>query len=316
MPEALRNCGCHEVRIRVSEQDQSRRAAGAQTCSAGGDRRPAEQNSGSQSAVSRRLVRARNSAIRFRSGYWRVLPAGGPPFRIEEIRRLAIELAKADPVVTGFYEWGPWVNGGAWIETDICKVDLLYRNLDQLEETIGEAHAGRARHDFDQQPPFGFRGVIYLGELDCCIPLYDPAEELARLKRAVEKYPPALKHTIVGDSLWGAEFTLLFARGFARAGDVFNTVGCLTRIGHYLVQALFALNERYFVNDKRVFEAMADFGLMPTRFQERIDAVLAHAGASAAELGASIEMTAALWRETVGLAGSLYQRCFALESLT
>jgi predicted nucleotidyltransferase len=237
-------------------------------------------------------------------------------FRIEEIRRLAIELAKADPVVTGFYEWGPRVNGGAWIETDICKVDLLYRNLEQLEETIREAHAGGARHDFDQQPPFGFRGVIYLGELDCCIPLYDPAEELARLKRAVEKYPPALKHTIVRDSLWGAEFTLLFARGFARTGDVFNTVGCLTRIGHYLVQALFALNERYFVNDKRVFEAMTDFGLMPTRFQERIDAVLAHAGASAAELGASIEMTAALWRETVGLAGSLYQRRFALESLT
>jgi hypothetical protein len=36
------------------------------------------------------------------------------------------------PVVTGTYEWGPWVNGGAWIQTSAGKVDFLYKNLDQV----------------------------------------------------------------------------------------------------------------------------------------------------------------------------------------
>ena len=38
------------------------------------------------------------------------------PFSIQCIRELAGELNDtAAPVVCGFYEWGQWVNGGAWL---------------------------------------------------------------------------------------------------------------------------------------------------------------------------------------------------------
>jgi hypothetical protein len=30
------------------------------------------------------------------------------------------------PIVTNFYEWGPWVNGGAWIHSSVGKVNFLY----------------------------------------------------------------------------------------------------------------------------------------------------------------------------------------------
>src|SRR5262245_52916489 len=53
------------------------------------------------------------------------------PFSIEEIRRVAQQYAVgAPPIVTDFYEWGPWVNGGAWIQTAMGKVDFIYRNVE------------------------------------------------------------------------------------------------------------------------------------------------------------------------------------------
>lgn len=40
------------------------------------------------------------------------------------------------------------------------------------------------------------------------------------------------------------------ARGFAAQGDIYNTVGCLTRTATNLTQALFALNRCYYMSDK------------------------------------------------------------------
>src|SRR5262249_56946090 len=38
------------------------------------------------------------------------------PFSIQSIRELAEDVNDtAWPVVTDFYQWGPWVNGGAWL---------------------------------------------------------------------------------------------------------------------------------------------------------------------------------------------------------
>ena len=76
--------------------------------------------------------------------------------------------------VTGFYEWGAWVNGGAWIHNPVCKVDFLYRNLDQVKRTIDDAKRGILHHDYAQQPAYGFYSVIYLAETQICLPLYDP----------------------------------------------------------------------------------------------------------------------------------------------
>ena len=49
------------------------------------------------------------------------------PFAVEEIRSLAEKICSpgSAPTVTGLYEWGPWVNGGAWIQTPGCEVDFF-----------------------------------------------------------------------------------------------------------------------------------------------------------------------------------------------
>src|SRR4051812_16153678 len=40
-------------------------------------------------------------------------------------------------------EWGPIVNGGAWLTLDGLAVDVLFRDLDRVEQWHAEAEAGR-----------------------------------------------------------------------------------------------------------------------------------------------------------------------------
>lgn len=235
------------------------------------------------------------------------------PFSIDEIKLAASEFSDASPaIVTGFYEWGAWVNGGAWLHTTRGKVDFLYRNIDHVRRTIEEACRGITQHDYDQQPTFGFYSVMYLAETNICLPLYDPQGLIAQMKEQVKTYPPALKTSIIKGSLWLAEFSLLFARDFAAKGDVYNTVGCITRVASNLTQALFALNDRYFIRDKQVMETISTFGMKPAEYAVRLQAILACPGGSADTLQTSVEALRTLWQEAAALAGELYQPAFRL----
>jgi hypothetical protein len=235
------------------------------------------------------------------------------PFSIDDIRIAANSISDKGPAtVTGFYEWGAWVNGGAWIHTESGKVDFLYRNIDHIQRTITEAHQGIVHHDYDQQPTYGFYSVIYLAETQICIPLYDPGAVIEQLKRQVEDYPPKLKRTIVGDALWLAEFTLIFARNFAVQSDIYNTVGCLTRTAASLTQALFALNERYFIRDKKVMDIITAFPILPIDYAQELNHILACPGSSSQELTTSVQRFDQLWQSVVSLAGDLYQPKFSI----
>jgi hypothetical protein len=235
------------------------------------------------------------------------------PFSIAAIRQIADSVsAKGPATVTDFYGWGAWVNGGAWIHTPQGKVDFLYRNLDQLQRTIAEAQQGISRHDYDQQPTYGFYSVIYLAETQICIPLHDPELLIRKLKDQITIYPPKLKQSIIENSLWAAEFTLLHARNFAGQGDVYNTVGCLTRTAANLTQVLFALNERYFSRDKQVMNTVASFSNLPPGYVQQIELILAHPGSTAEQLTKTVSDLEQLWYRVVSLAGVQYKPKFQL----
>jgi predicted nucleotidyltransferase len=58
------------------------------------------------------------------------------PFSIQSVRELVEDVNDtAGPMVRDFYEWGPWVNGGAWLSIGGQRVDFVYRNLDQVERS-------------------------------------------------------------------------------------------------------------------------------------------------------------------------------------
>src|SRR4029453_9850060 len=109
--------------------------------------------------------------------YSEAAPFAPPPWRAlaPPVRRPAASVNDGpDPVVSDFYVWGPWVNGGAWLTIGGQRVDFLYRSLEHVERVIAEAEAGRYEVHYFQQPPFGFFSATYLGELAICLPLFDP----------------------------------------------------------------------------------------------------------------------------------------------
>jgi len=236
------------------------------------------------------------------------------PFSIEAVRQVAQEIAiDGSPTVTGFYEWGAWVNGGAWIQSRQGKIDFLYRNIHQVQQTIADAHQGIVHHDYDQQPTNGFYSVIYLAEIQICIPLYDPEMLLAGLKEQVKTYPPKLKQSIIANSLWSAEFTLLHARGFATRGDIYNTTGCLVRAASNLTQALFALNERYFIREKMVMDVIASFPVLPSGYVHQINRILARPGSTKPGLVKTVREMEKAWQSVVSLPGTQYEPLFKME---
>jgi hypothetical protein len=235
------------------------------------------------------------------------------PLDLEAVRTLASAFSTQSPAtVTGFYEWGAWVNGGAWIHTPVSKVDFLYRNIEQVQRTLREARQGVFQHDYDQQPTHGFYSVIYLAETSICVPLYDPQGMLSDLKQQVAVYPPLLKQRILSDCLWAAEFTLLHAHNFAAQADVYNTAGCLSRAAANLNQALFALNERYFLRDKQIMPTIAGFSRLPEEYAARLSQILACPGADAPALSRAVHSLQELWQAVVDLTGGFYQPKFRL----
>jgi len=243
-----------------------------------------------------------------------LLYSDAAPFSIQTLRELAEAVNDTPgPVVTDFYGWGPWVNGGAWLTIGGQRVDFLYRSLEHLERVIAEAEAGRYEVYYLQQPPFGFFSATYLGEIAVCVPLFDPEGRVAALKQRVVDYPEALRNAVVQDYLFMAEFTLTaFAPKVAARCDTYGTAACLARAVNELVLALFALNRTYPINDKTALVEVAEFDRAPQEFGPRVQKTLGHLGVSPAELVAAVGSIAQLLRETIDLTDRLYQPRFTL----
>jgi predicted GNAT family N-acyltransferase/predicted nucleotidyltransferase len=222
------------------------------------------------------------------------------PIDVAAVRALAARWNDAaEPVVSALHEWGPWVNGGAWLSVRGRRVDLLYRSIERVEQEIAAAHAGRHEVHFGQQPPFGFWSGTLLGESACALALHDPAGDAARLRAETAAYPVALRAAVLRDMARAVPFHLdSFAAKFAARGDAWGTAACLARCIWQLGLALFAANHAYLVNDKTLLDEIDGFADAPRSFSERARDVLANPGATPAALGAAVEAVAALNRET------------------
>ena len=245
-----------------------------------------------------------------------VLYSEASPFEIRSLRALANAVNDTrEPVVTEFYEWGPWVNGGAWLTIAGQRLDLIYRSIEHVDRVISDAQAGRHELHYLQQPPFGFFSAMYLGEIAVCQPLVDPAGLIVRLKERVARYPEPLREAVVRDHLWMAEFTLrAFATKFAARTDAHGTVTCLTRVTNHLILVLFALNRTYPVNDKTALAEIAEFGCTPPAFSERVNAMFARVGSSAEELREAVDRVGELVTQTIGLTNGLYRPRYTLPT--
>ncbi len=222
------------------------------------------------------------------------------PLDIQQVRNIANEFNDLpDPVVTDLGGWGRWVNGGAWLTIQEQRVDFLYRNIDFVSSIIDACNKGEIQSDYWQQPPYGFHSYMYCAETNICQILYDPGGIIEALKAKVAQYPQSLKEKIIKDFTWSAQFTLEVANKSVRQGDIYFVAGCLTRMASCLVQVLYALNEMYFISDKRMYRDVEEFALKPQNFVERVNRILGAPGRERKELEESLKAVEALLGEVV-----------------
>jgi nucleotidyltransferase-like protein len=218
-----------------------------------------------------------------------------PPAR-DTLNALAATLDDRRPpdAVTGLGEWGPWINGGAWLVVRGTRVDWLFRDLARVRRVIADCRAGRPEIAYQPGHPHAFVSAIYLGELACCEPLADPDGVVAALRRTVESYPPLLGRALVARFLFEADFSLSCAEKSAARGDVAYVAGSLFRTVASLVQVLFAANRRYCINEKGALAATDGLARHPDGFAAAAAALLGAPGRTPDELAAGLRTAAGL----------------------
>jgi hypothetical protein len=179
-------------------------------------------------------------------------------------------------------DWGRIVNGGAWLTVDGTKVDLIYRDLDEVTRWTGAAGRG----EFEIHREVGYVAGI---------PTYVLAAELA-LGRVLAgdlprpAFPPKLRQT--APAIW---FRL--AAGALRFADVHaqrhDRVACLANLGRAVLAAAngrLAAEGEWSLNEKRLVDR-ARLG----QVQELLGRPEHGLGAVVADVRASLDLTDAVW---------------------
>ncbi len=195
---------------------------------------------------------------------------------------------------TAIGEWGPWINGGAWLTVEGTRVDLLYRDLAKVREVIEACRAGTIERVYQPGHPHAFVSAIYMGEVAQCRPLWDPEGVLVPLKRQCTPYPPRLGEALIRAFFWEARFALENAAHGRGREDVNYVAGCAFRSVACLCQALFAHNRTYLLNEKGAVAGVERLAAKPADFAARVGRALGEGAAGLPALMALVEETASL----------------------
>jgi Nucleotidyltransferase domain len=163
--------------------------------------------------------------------------------------------------VTRVGEWGPWIVGGGWLSIAGQKVDLLYRWVEDVARTIDACRIGDIGMHYQPGHPHGFCSAIWMGEIALCQPLHDPQATIAGLKAITSPYPRPLREALIRRFQWEILFSIDNADIAASREEQMHIAGCTYRALACVAQVLFALNERYLINEKGALREAAGFPL-------------------------------------------------------
>ncbi|HEX3318262.1 MAG TPA: nucleotidyltransferase domain-containing protein [Solirubrobacteraceae bacterium] len=148
--------------------------------------------------------------------------------------------------VSAVGEWGPLMNGGAWLTVEGLPVDVLFRDLDTVRRWVADAQEGR------------FEVLMQNGYL-AGAPTYLVAAELA-VDRAVHgelprpAFPPALAAAAPARWRGRAAVALLLAEAHPRRGDSVACSGLLAQAVLCEAHARLAERRAWALNEKGLVE--------------------------------------------------------------
>ncbi|MBV8925695.1 MAG: DNA polymerase subunit beta, partial [Bradyrhizobium sp.] len=139
------------------------------------------------------------------------------------------------------------------------KVDLLYRDLDDVGRVIEACRSGEITMDYQPGHPHGFCSAIWMGEVALCRSLHDREGLLAALKAKSSPYPKPLGEALIQRFRWESAFAIENAEIAVARAEQTHIAGCAYRALACIAQVLFALNERYLINEKGALQEAATF---------------------------------------------------------
>ncbi len=201
-------------------------------------------------------------------------------------------------------EWGPWINGGGWLTVDGVAVDILLRDIKRVENVINDCIEGKIIIDYQCGHPFGFVNSIYAAETHYCKILWqDKTKQLERLKAILYfkgEYSPLLKEGVIKKFLWEAWFSLACAHKAAVKGDVNYVIGSVFRTVCSWIQVIYAVNNRYLMNEKGTLSIVKNLEIKPNDMEKRVKKIYISISEGRAE--EAYEMLEDLHKEVEALA--------------
>ena len=210
-----------------------------------------------------------------------------PSLDVAGLGRLARELAGPAAEVTEPGGWGPWVDGGGWLDVGGVRVDWIYRDVDRVQQAWTDAQAGR--FSFHRQPghQLGVPDFAYVGEVALGVVLADRTGEVTALQRAAVIYPAALTTALVA-GLWEPAFELAAAQKATSRGDTVYVAGV---IAHALLLCAHALHGRagqWLINEKGAIFGAGRLAVAPPDFAARCQSALAALGTGPEQLSTAL----------------------------
>ena len=143
-------------------------------------------------------------------------------------------------------DWGRIVNGGAWLQVDDQRIDLIYRDLDEVERWTTEAEQGRFEIHREVGYVAGIATDILAGEL--------AVDEVLEGELPSPSFPDALRET--APPLWNrlAGGAMHFARLHRARGDLVASSANLGQAVLAAAQARLASSGEWALNEKGIIE--------------------------------------------------------------
>lgn len=141
-------------------------------------------------------------------------------------------------------DWGRLVNGGAWLSVQGRAVDVLLRDLDQIERWWLDARHGQFEIDNVEGHLAGLPTYTPIGEIALGLLLVGELPSVS--------YPDQLREVATRRWRWNAAFSLEFADQYLQRNDKVLAAGMLTRALAQAAHGVLAARGEWVLNEKRL----------------------------------------------------------------
>lgn len=193
---------------------------------------------------------------------------------IERLLQAAKEIDPAGEIAKPG-DWGPWINGGGWLNVGGVPTDLLLRDIEKVERVVTDCIEGRITIDYQCGHPFGFINSIYAAETASCRILFDRNGRITALKHRLSPYPEEMRRAMTAKFLWEAGFSLQCGEKSVNKRDFVNAAGSIYRCVVSLLQVLAADNGMFLLNEKGALKRVLGCPRVPVKLEALCEAAFA-----------------------------------------